>query len=355
MHFIRNIGAPVALVCGVAQATSREWSFVADDAVVFESSALPVQYSLSESQLAQGLGSSFWTSSYVTGSNEHQYLILSHVLLSKYSGTATNTSITRFSVLDLTEPDDNYWAFTTAVTAPNTTLDTKLALNFEHVTFDGISSDSVSVMHTTGQTDGISYDITWESSSAVIYNGGTGTFSFGPLPANQWSMPAGKTNGSLTLNGTEVLFDTTNSFTWYDRQWQDSSPTLGNWTWFELHFQDPLIKASIWAIDENTEPKNTSRFASVRTPDGTHVLTYTLSPDYSTTWYSSCSNETYPLAWTLEFQNGEKLVAKSIRPDQELCGEVQIAYEGFVEVTGTVLGNEAAYGLVEIVDTRVSI
>ena len=34
-----------------------------------------------------------------------------------------------------------------------------------------------------------------------------------------WSMPAGKTTGSLDFNGSKVIVDTEKSLTWYDRQW----------------------------------------------------------------------------------------------------------------------------------------
>lgn len=317
---------------------------------------VPALYNLSESQLAQALGSSFYTSSFVTGSDDHQYLILSHVLLSAIPGnSSSSTALTRFSILDITEPDNGYWAFTTTTIASAESVTNKpLTLAFEHVSFYGLSSDSVSTMRTTGEAPGLSYDITWDSSSLVIYDGGTGTYSFGTAPANQWSMPAGRTRGNIALNGTTINIDPSNSLTWYDRQWQDGGPVLGNWTWFELHFQDPSVRASISAIDENTEPMNVTRFANIRTPVGTHVLPFTMNPDYTSSWYSECSNITYPLAWTLEFLSGESLLVKSIKPDQEICGQGGVAYEGFIEVTGSVLGYTASFGLVELVDFRAS-
>lgn len=63
-----------------------------------------------------------------------------------------------------------------------------------------------------------------------------------------------------------------NSLKWYDRQWQHGNPGQGNWTLFALHFADPAVRASLNAIDKDTDPEITTRLASIRMPVSTHVL-----------------------------------------------------------------------------------
>ncbi|GME40598.1 Kievitone hydratase [Neofusicoccum parvum] len=260
---------------------------------------------------------------------------------------SVGSSMARCSVLDISNPA-NYWMDSSNITL-NTNVSTQSVLHLDYgfLGFQGISADSTSTMRTWASLPTIGFNVTWESSSKVLFNAGSAMFWFGSSGnTHEWSMPAGITSGTLTLNGTqEISIDSANSLTWYDRQWGYAGPFGGNWTWFELHFKDDT-KASIWAIDQGDAIK---RFATVRTDMGTHVLSYDLLADWSNTWTSDCSGKTYPLSWTLRFQNGEELHMESIRDDQELCNVGQeAAYEGFIIASGSVLGKKPAFGLVEM-------
>ncbi|KAL1633335.1 hypothetical protein SLS56_002970 [Neofusicoccum ribis] len=237
---------------------------------------------------------------------------------------SVGSSMARCSVLDITDPA-NYWMDSSNITLnTNVSAQSVLHLDYGFLGFQGISADSTSTMRIWASLPTIGFNVTWESSSKVLFNAGSAMFWFGSSGnTHEWSMPAGITSGTLTLNGTqEISIDSANSLTWYDRQWGYAGPFGGD-----------AIK----------------RFATVRKDMGTHVLSYDLLADWSNTWTSDCSGKTYPLSWTLRFQNGEELHMESIRDDQELCNVGQeAAYEGFIIASGSVLGKKPAFGLVEM-------
>lgn len=259
--------------------------------------------------------------------------------------------VARCSILDITNTTNYRMRSVNVSLATNTSTQSVLDLDYGTIGMQGLSADSTSTMRTWASFPTFGFNITWASSSKVLLNGGSGMFAYGTGNTHEWSMPAGRTTGTLTLDGKdELAIDTEKSLTWYDRQWGYSAPIGGNWTWFELHFADMETKASIWAIDQPGE--SDKRFASVRTEIGTLVVPFELLPDWSRTWTSACSGETYPLAWRLEFGEAGTLSIESGRDDQELCDVGQLpAYEGFVKANGTLLGRTAAFGLVEMVYT----
>ncbi|KAK7418167.1 hypothetical protein QQX98_004142 [Neonectria punicea] len=166
-----------------------------------------------------------------------------------------------------------------------------------------------------------SYNITWEATSKVLLNGGNGAFAFGPGYANttQWSLPACKTKGSLTVQNKLLNIDPGKSFTWYDHQKGAGAPQ--NWTWFELHFPGSSIKASIRVYDLPQLSSTTYQFATVRVgKESQYIVASSLTPNLDDTWTSPKTNVTYPLSWRLDFENVDSLLAKSVRPDQEIYG-----------------------------------
>lgn len=207
-------------------------------------------------------------------------------------------------------------------------------------------------MYTFGSPESYSYNFSWEATSKVLLNGGGGAFTFGPGYANstEWALPACKTAGTLTLDNTVLIVDPANSFTWYDHQKGAGAPR--NWTWFELHFSSSSIKASIWAYDLG-DPSTRYRFGTFRVgKDSQYLLAFDLTPNMSDIWTSPNSNITYPLSWRLDFENGDHLLVKSVRPDQEIYGPRQLSYTvyaGFVTTSGNFLGHQMGYGVVEMI------
>jgi hypothetical protein len=87
-------------------------------------------------------------------------------------------------------------------------------------------------MRTWSSISGAEFDLSFELSSPALLNGGLGSFQGGRSIVNEWSMPAGRTTGWLSLNRTKVTVNTQKSLTWYDRQFNGAPP---GWSWFQLH------------------------------------------------------------------------------------------------------------------------
>ncbi|KPM35498.1 hypothetical protein AK830_g11057 [Neonectria ditissima] len=166
--------------------------------------------------------------------------------------------------------------------------------------------------------------------------------------------PSCRTTGTLTLNQTVLKIDPENSFTWYDRQYSNGAP-IGDWTWFELNFPKSDVKASVWSINSNPPFPRNWRFATVRTNEGTHIISFEIEASKDKTWTSPLSNITYALSWNLKFSNGDHLQITSLRDDQETYGNrsaTDIAYEGGVVAKGSFMGQKTGFGVVEMVTTE---
>jgi hypothetical protein len=215
---------------------------------------------------------------------------------------------------------------------------------------EAMSSDNISILHTASKNGSSAFNLTYSADHPFLYNFGIGYFLFGEGSTYEWSMPSGRTVGSISFNDEVVTVDPERSFTWYDRQWGDGFPTTGNWTWYELHLPGD-IKASIWTWD-NASPEQQIRAGTFQYPDGTiKVMPFDWTVG-SRSWTSPTTTILYPLDWRLDFANGDKLQISSILDDQEITGSLlpDIAYEGFVNVTGSFEGRPVtAFGLVEMV------
>lgn len=83
--------------------------------------------------------------------------------------------------------------------------------------FAAVSSDKLSKMRTWSDSNDVTFDITSEATSPVLFNGGAGQFQWVSMPANEWGLPACRTSGFLSVNGKQVEIDPSRSLTWYDR------------------------------------------------------------------------------------------------------------------------------------------
>ncbi|KAH7129578.1 hypothetical protein B0J13DRAFT_509975 [Dactylonectria estremocensis] len=315
----------------------------------FKNSYVPALVDFTETQYDVASGSSYWASSFITGDNERQYLAILHILT-----TRNPSPVCRSSVLDLKSLD--YWVDLTYCSPQNSSASDRsgpLNVDFGDYGFGATSDDSVSSMYAYADTNNsFSLDVKWEASSKAMQNGGGGIIAFGPGPSNatEWGIPASRTSGSITLDGSTIKINPKNSFTWYDRQISYGVPK--NWTWFQVNFPGSTIKASIWAYDLGSPSNHVYQFATIRINNSIQVLAFTLKPDETKTWTSPNSGLTYPLSWKLEFQNGDYLDIESVRPDQEMFGSLSLvdsAYEGFVTVSGRFLGQKKGFGVVEMV------
>lgn len=304
-----------------------------------------VLYNITQTQMLNGvITGSYYSSSFLTGTNGNQYILLSHFL-------AASPSYFRGSLLDITTSTyTNFFNHTSYPTNPSSTFNVSL----NDGGFQSTSSNNVSTIRTWRTNADVQYDLTFEATSPILYNVGAGEFQWGTGLTNEWGIPAGKTTGTLQVNGSTITIDPARSLTWYDRQWGPGF-VVGNWTWFEFHLgPHGSTKVSVWAWD-NLNPAGETHFATVRAPNGDHsVFSVTLTPSYTRSYTSSATNITYPLDWEITSPLGETLFVSSFKADQEIVGLAisEHAYEGFVTTKGTFLNTIGdGFGLVEMVRT----
>lgn len=288
-------------------------------------------------------------------------MLLSHILIQ------TDLGFYRASVIDITDPS-YYQQFTHLVNQSSTiySADSDESYNFtlSDYGFGSTSAtDPLSQFRTWSTVPEVEFDLTFNTSAPMLLNGGLGSFPFAGSTTYEWSMPAGQTTGSLTVNGETVSIDTSSSLTWYDRQWPSGSTTSGvaasaavNWTWFELHLETgnqetPDVTMSVWTTEDSAS--GNKQFATVREAPGLHeVQMVSCVVSSNRTYVSNSTGAVYPLDWTLDFVDGTKLSISSIRPDQELHTDdgQNPTYEGVVTVQGSYKGSPkvTGYGVVEI-------
>lgn len=303
-------------------------------------------------------------SSFVSGSDQHEYLVISHLV-------AGPLGIYRSSILDISDP--SFYSQYTSYYNGSAYLaaDHGFSFSFDDYHFGAATTDLLGPINTWSTNSIAEYNLTFELSAPVILDGGSGVYfwrrckiilhfqgikstnaSTEQGPTNQWSMPAGHTSGTITRNGTVVHIDPAKSFTWYDRQFQFGSAS--NWTWFELHLNSSVgstgekLSVSFYPSGWGTE----RGFATVRNQPGINTVMPAYLKQGSNTWTSPKSNKTYPLSWTVELLDGSSLDITSVRADQELADAAGffVTYEGFVEVSGCRANGEPlkGYGLVEV-------
>ncbi|KAM0547768.1 hypothetical protein ACHAPJ_010229 [Fusarium lateritium] len=215
--------------------------------------------------------------------------------------------------------------------------------------FESLSEDNISQMRTWSDLDRVKFDIKFNASSKILVDGGSGLFTFGTGVTYEWGLPSCRTEGSLTIDGEEVIIDPERSLTWYDRQWNNGLPN--NWTWFELHVPGSQTKFSIWAIDNKSKNQN-NYFAAIRLGDGSqNLIPVSFSPDYTRRWHSSATGITYAQDWVLVIGDYATLHVSSVVGNQEIPGNTSLStiYEGFATFKGVVEGKQVeGFGLVEM-------
>lgn len=299
---------------------------------------IPSLYNLSSDQTT----GSYWTSSFLTTTTGSQYLALSHLL-----GNVCKSSLLELESL-------NYWNDFQYSTPENNSLATHgFQVSAGTCSIGSTTADMISSMYASFSTRDYAFNLTWESTSKALMNGGNAAFTFGPGFANstEWSIPAGTVSGAFTVANTTHIIDSERSMTWYDHQKGAGAPQ--NWTWFQLHFPDSSIKASIWAYDFGSPDSSKYRFATVRVgEESQYIIPFDMKAGACGSWTSPKSNITYPQTWTLEFENGDVLEIQSLREDQEIYGYRQISdtvYAGYVNVSGQFLGQKKGFGVVEMI------
>ncbi|KAI9310092.1 hypothetical protein DFJ73DRAFT_771565 [Zopfochytrium polystomum] len=276
--------------------------------------------------------SSYWTGSFVTASNNHQYLLINHVM---YIGTGS-------SYLATTHISNVYSEFTTGPFAWSTSSSSSAPLLRRSASLNGIdalSADNVTQLHSWSRAPNNTFDLVVDATSAVLLNGGMGQFELMGAACVEW--------------------DPARSFTWYDRQFSvpgSGSSTGGNYTWFSLILPGTPIRASIWAVDTATTKR---RLATFRFDNGTHVTkTFKFTPLADGLYTSKNTNITYHTKHRLTFPDGDYINVAATSLDQEQYNTTSaagIAYEGFSVMDVSLFGRHAVgYGTTEITTVKAS-
>lgn len=216
------------------------------------------------------------------------------------------------------------------------------------------TTDPLSGIRTFSNIAGVDFDLTFDLSSPPILNAGIGTFQVGGGTGFQWSMPAGKTTGWISVNGTKINVDASRSLTWYDRQW---GVIPSDFSWFQVHIpgqasdgtEDELYSIWTWIDPIN----GNKQFATHRTGERAEqiVLPVTEKVSSNRTFTSPATGNTYPLDWTITIPGGPELCLSSIRPDQEIqtAGVPVVSYTGFLNVVAKYPGGRIvpAFAVIE--------
>ncbi|KAL7914935.1 hypothetical protein GGI35DRAFT_488816 [Trichoderma velutinum] len=317
--------------------------------------ATPYNLSTSQTNLDPASSNvSYWSSSLIHGTNGRDYLVISHALIG-LPALGTWVNLYRSSLLDL--EDTSQYSQYVRIAGEIETYGNTGILNFttsDYAFASTSATNALSGIHTYSHVAGLEYDLTFDLSSPPLLNAGAGVFQVGGGLGFQWSMPAGKTTGWVSVNGTKVDVDSTRSLTWYDRQWGVSP---GNFTWFQVHVPGKYASGtedevySIWAW--NDAVNGNKAFATRRTGEQAEqsVVPIDWKVSSNRTFESAATGVVYPLDWTVTVPGGPELQLSSIRPDQEIAGAgiPIVSYTGFLDVTATYPGGRRvpAFGVIE--------
>ncbi|TIA49880.1 hypothetical protein D6C79_03364 [Aureobasidium pullulans] len=332
-------------LASLAAFAAAGYNFEPEHVQVIEDPSLPVQYSLQDSQLISPLSTAFnsyWYATFLTSTDDKQYAVLSQTI-----AAANGLAVLRTSVLDLNNTE-NYWQ--QILSDPyhdNSTLHNgRLHIDASTHGIVGLSNDSISTMGIWASANDFAYNFTIKATSPVLLNGGAGVFSWADGETRQWSLPSYETSGELTIGNHTLEVNTTNSLTWYDRQ-HGVAGVNGQFTWFGIQFPGSDIKASMWYTDNTGLYEQHLKFITVRKHSGVEIVGYNITEE-GATWTSQRSNLTYPLAWSIWFDNGDFLRVESVRDDQEIYAPGQLtAISAFASVKGRFFGQEVGYALVD--------
>jgi predicted secreted hydrolase len=167
----------------------------------------------------------------------------------------------------------------------------------------------------------------------VIYNCGTGVFSYFGGATNQFALPGLTVSGTMTWDG--VAYDVVGS-AWFDRQWSSSRDAFGTknaFTWFGLWLDDGRA-LSVWDITDVESRGNA--WATVVAPDGTHtvVAMTPLETLVSGARGQGGTAERQPEHWVVDLPG----IDTRLTITHELIHEELRFYSGLCTVTGTTGG-----------------
>jgi predicted secreted hydrolase len=195
-------------------------------------------------------------------------------------------------------------------------------------------------------------DIQLEPVSPTLYNGGTGIFPLMAMTIHEYSIPAMKATGTVTMDGKTYKVDGNG---WFDRQWQNNPPAGSldpKWSWMGLRLNNG-DSVSLWSAFDAKIGKHRA-WATVLHKDGSQtVAAVEPSLDAADAWTSAKSGNTYPTRWSVSIPTLDMQLDVVPAPRQQEIISVApflTKYEGASKATGTYRGKPIeGYGYVELV------
>jgi predicted secreted hydrolase len=216
---------------------------------------------------------------------------------------------------------------------------------------NGLIEGTLKKCHIQAELGTSSLDLTLESAGNILYNAGSGLFPLLGMEVHQYSVPAMKTNGTLTVRGK--TYDIRDGDTWFDRQWQHmNEPVQGRWTWMDLNL-DNGERVSLWGAVNRAGEEHS--WATILHPDGSLVVVGVepLSQGESRLWTSERSGWKYPTQWVVRIPEYDAVLDVTPSPmEQEVVSVMEPLnkYEGASSVKGTWQGkNVTGHCYVELV------
>ncbi|OCK73254.1 hypothetical protein K432DRAFT_399003 [Lepidopterella palustris CBS 459.81] len=206
---------------------------------------------------------SYWTIYFITASNSHDYFLVGHCNAGFFSGAAPSLLV-RASMLDIT--DGVYSSLT--VLPDNATISND-TYNFYAPPLHcySNSADLFSSITVVSEIPGATFNITSLSDGPKFFDAGSGTFMWGNQ-TNEWAIPNGYVTGTITYNDTVYDIISSQSLSWFDRQWGPADGH-GGWQLFIFYLSNDL-KVCVWHGFE--VDGFTLNMATILYPDGHHEV-----------------------------------------------------------------------------------
>jgi Lipocalin-like domain/CrtC N-terminal lipocalin domain len=301
--------------------------------------------------LPQVVRNSWFMIGYIEAENGHKFNCLVHQII----GTMPGEPLKIASILNITDISGHKYRGEERVhSADEITLATDRMMNvLPTSTLEGDRH----AMHVQADFGWGSLDFKAEFPGHIMLNGGSGVFGFlGGTPTIQYSIPWGKGDGFLTLDG--VRHACRGTF-WFDRQWGLPHGLFNqagiavnpkdNWIWMDLNLSNG-VALGLWDLVLGDQRYS---WVTVLYPDGKQIVTEMepLLQGASAVWASPVSGQSYPTRFKIKIPELDCILdVTAVMENQEIVSPTEPKYEGVADIVGTFKGeNVTGYTLVEMV------
>lgn len=315
---------------------------------------LPVFYEISDINLVKASHAldSFWAVNFIRTTNNRTFVVSANAIIR--NGSATQ----RAGILSLDDPSTlfatNYQSVG-VVRENNGTLDPfnltmpggQFGLETIRHRAAAASEEAFPPMRIFSHLPETEFDIKLKFQGPVLLNAGLGSWLWGGGIQHQISLPAARPHGTIVVDNSTLLIDSSKSVTWYDRQWGPTMPD--HFTWFGLYLtakDGTESYISIWNWEDGINGNKS--FATIQNHAGVSTVLplSSFQPSKKDILRSKATGQVYALQHHITLVDGSHLVIKSLRPDQEFVIDNSRVgfYSGYVEVSGDYTG----HGMIDI-------